>query len=683
MLALCVLTAGWFAWRAANSPVAELGMADLLLLGGAVGSFVVVRSITENSKAEAVLAWGIAVLLLAAVWVAGKQLLDPAYSPVFRERAGEKMVSGFAAHYNEGANFFIGASLLVAGAAMFGRHSLLTRIVWLVLAVAGLACVYFTNSRGGVFGAAVGCGVLAALALIVTRRRKSRWFGPAVIAVPLVLLGIGALWIYGWQEVQQARTASSGRHLQDDTHLVIQGLLDNNARLFLLGLAVSCIGLHPLAGGGSRSFSWECFRFAEGKDQGDTITHLPDLVHNEFIQAATDYGIIGAGLLACLLIALTIALVLHAIFEERPREPDARDAWRLGGAAAMAGMLVQSCFSFVFHLMPGVILLGICLGMMSRANPRPAGAAVTASRSVLTLVALCCLLVLLPFGWKGSQLLRILWPVYFSKTPQTTAESRLDALDAALRVWPQSPLYLDRAVVHTAMAGDRDDPEFAPSLQSAVADYQRAARLHAFDPVFPLNRANLLSRLERDAEAEQAFDIGIRLQGGMEPAFRGHLLLANHLLRKGLRQFEQNDAASALASLEQAAEEIESAATKMHWVTYDMVDLRVSIHESLGTAREAAADREGALAAYDYAATLPRGRRANYRAAVLLGKMAVEAWSQRRAAEAMGRFIAARKRVNDAGNEMPAGVSAAQRVEYIDYLDRTIAFLKGARIAPE
>jgi hypothetical protein len=120
----------------------------------------------------------------------------------------------------------------------------------------------------------------------------------------------------------------------------------------------------------------------------------------------------------------------------------------------------------------------------------------------------------------------------------------------------------------------------------------------------------------------------------------------------------------------------------MHWVGKDMLEPRVSIHESLGTAREAGGDIEGALASYNLAAALHQGKRAHYRAAVLIGKKAVDAWSKRQPSKAMALFIEARKRVDRAEKDLPAGVTPGQRLEYIAYLDRTIAFLKGAKVEP-
>lgn len=42
----------------------------------------------------------------------------------------------------------------------------------------------------------------------------------------------------------------------------------------------------------------------------------------------------------------------------------------------------------------------------------------------------------------------------------------------------------------------------------------------------------------------------------------------------------------------------------------------------------------------------------------------------------------AKKYIGQADNQHPAGVTPAQRAEYIAYLDQRIAFLKGAKIEP-
>jgi hypothetical protein len=671
LLALGAITAGWFAWRAWISPVVELGQADLLLVCAAAGVFLSIRAIAGNPAAERVLAWGIALLLAANLVVIAKQVVDPDYLPVFKSKPG-KWPSGFFGHYNEAANYLIASSVLVAAAALYGRHATATRILWALIAIAGLAGVWYTRSRGGIFGAAVACGVFAVVAMMIGKRKSVRWFAPALIAIPVIGLGIGMFLFMGWSEAQELRFAGTG----------VEAMMDNNCRLYFLGLAASCVWAHPLAGGGSRSFSWECFRFADPKVQADTITHKPEFVHNELVQSATDYGLVGFGLLVGLLGAFALAAILRVLFEEHPQQPDARDAWRLGALAALAGMLVQSCFSFVFHLLPGLLLLGICLGMMSRSGDKPAGNLTPGSRVLLTVAMVFCAILLIPAGWKGTQVTRILWPTHFSKLATDSAESRVESLTAAIRIWPQAAFYQERAAAFQTLAGQEDSPDFARNAEIAISDYAEASRLHPFEPVFAVNRANLLSQLKRDAEAEDWYAKAISLQGGMEPSFRGHFSLANHYWRKSLSLFDPLKPEPAHASIELAAEQIEIAVKKMHWIIADMREPRVNIHESLGAFREAVGDREGALESYNFATTLPGGTRAHYRAGVMIGKTALEEWSKRRPAEAMKHFLEARKRIAQAGGNLPYGVTPSQSVEFIHYLDQQIALLKAAKVQP-
>ncbi|MCU0778728.1 MAG: O-antigen ligase family protein [Akkermansiaceae bacterium] len=667
LLLLCAATAGWFAWRAWGSPVAELGHADLLLLCGATGAFVSIRGITGNARAERILIWGVALLLLANVVVVARQVFQPPFSPLFPVAEGSRMVSGFYAHYNHAANFLIGTSLMAGAAALYGRHAAATRIFWALLAVAGLAGVYYTKSRGGIFGAAIGCAVFVGVALAIAKRRDSKYFAPALIALPLIGMAVAAFWIFGWEQRSGGNTAA---------------LLDNNIRLYMLGIAMSCIGLHPLAGGGSRSFSWESFRFIDIHAHRHA-GNRPEMPHNELVQAATDYGLIGAGLLVLLLVILVFATVLRVIFEDRPRESDGRDVWRLGAIAALAGMFVQSSFSFVFHLMPDVILLGICLGMMSRGETRMPNLATRSAGLLLSLAALACAAVLLPAGWKGTRVYQTLWPLVSGKVPETAVETRIDILTEAIRIWPQSDFHQDRGAIFQQLAMSSEEPAaFRENARLAVEDYLMAGVLHPHEPSHPINAGNLQSLMGLDDAAEASFARGIRLQGGMESGFRGHFSLAKHLLRKAGGLFDAGNAAAALASLERAAEEIETACMEMHWIMGDMNEPRIAIHSSLGGAREAAGDLTGALACYDFAASL-RDRRAHYLAGLLIGKMAVDAWKQRKPEKALGGFIEARRRIHMAAEFWPEGVTADDRSNYLAYLDQMIAFLQGAKVRAE
>lgn len=672
LVVLGAITAAWFAWRAWMSPVAQLGQTDLLLVAGVVGAFVSIQAISGDVRAERVLIWGIALLLLANVVVIGKQLQDPGFSPVFGLRVAG-LPSGFYTHYNEAANYLIVSSLLVGAGVLFGRQGLLTRSLWFLIAIAGLAGVWFTRSRGGILGAAVACGVFAVIALMMGHRRRARWFAPALIAIPLVGLAVGAFLFMGWQSAQEQRHPGTG----------IEQLLDNDCRLYFLGLAFSCIKLHPFVGGGSRSFSWECYRFWEHDVQGAGGVR-PEMVHNELVQSAADYGLVGAGLLAGLFGALVLIVVLRILFERIPDEPDERDAWRLGALAGLVGMFVQSCFSFVFHLMPGILLLGICMGRLSRPTQRSTAWKIVWTRILLSITALACAVLMISAGWIGSQVARILWAEYFSGQGTFSRESRLDAYSEAIELWPRFEFYQARGELILKGTGSNGLAGSREVVERARSDYQEACRLHPCDPGLAVNLANQFSYLGRDSEAEAYYARVIELQGGMEAGFRGRFSFAMHLFHQGLKQFRAGSSEVALAVLERAVVQMEEAVkqTPPYGFSFEERASRIFLYERLGAVRAAMGDRDGALKAYDLACLIPTGSGVHYQAAVLIGKTAVDEWSKRRPSEALGHFMEARKRLGQAGSALPQGVTASQRAEYLVYLDRMIAFLKGAKIEP-
>jgi len=673
-IAFATVVAGWFAVRAWLSPVPELGLDDQLLIASAVAAYICIRAIEGHSWAERVLLWGVALLLLANVVVAWQQFSDPTFTPVFKEHANQTHVTGFYPHYNDAANYFIASAMLVGAAGLFGRHATATRVIWILIAIAGLACVWFTRSRGGIFGAAVGGAVFAIVALIISKRHGSRWFAPAVVAVPLIGLAVASYLIIGWHDAQETRNAGSG----------IKEMMDNTIRLYLLGIAMSCVAAYPFFGGGSRSFSWECYQVWDQNAHG-AGGNRPEFVHNELLQAATDYGLIGLVLLLVLLFMLAGVAIIRVLFEAVTRNsPNSRQAWRLGALAGLVGMLVQSTFSFVFHLLPGVILLGICLGQLgcgSKTSERKGP--LVGTRVLLSVSALGCGLLLVAIGWKGTQVTRILWPTYFSKTFVFSKEAHIAALSEAIEIWPSAELHTARAAARQSSPA----PDAAANrdlMKQVLADYQKAARYHPKDPSIALNRANLLSFFGRDAEAEAQYANAIQLQGGMETAFNAMLLSAWHLLSKGNRQMQAGATDAALATLETAAERIEDSAAQFPAWGFQTLGgpTQISIYESLGLVREQRGDLDGALQAHTTALALPKASRSiHYRIGQLHGKVASQKWAEGKSSEALASFMKARQHLA-AATELPRGVSPAQHTGYLAYVDQTIAFLRAAKVVP-
>ncbi|MEI6676500.1 MAG: O-antigen ligase family protein [Verrucomicrobiota bacterium] len=675
LMGIGVLVVAWFGWRAWVSPVAQQGMADLLLLAGVVGGFVVMRAMQERVLAERVFLWGLALLVLASVVLVARQVMDPEMAPVLVARLGT-LPTGFFGHYNYGANFLIGASCLVGGAAVGGHHSKLERWLWGLIAVAGMVAVYFTRSRGGICGAAAGLGAFAVMALIVGKRQGARWFAPAIVAVPLIGFVVVGFLFRGWSDAQEVRRQAPG----------IESLMDNTVRLYLTGIAGSCIGLHPWAGGGSRSFSWECYRFWDTKMYGPG-TNRPEQVHNEILQAAADYGITGAGLLVLFIGTIGVGAVVRALFVESKNKFSSADGWWLGGLAGLVGILVQSNFSFVFHQMPGALLLGLCLGRVAHAGD---GGKILVGKPlvsplVVSAVALACAALLVPMGWTGSRVTATRWADAYGKPAEISPEARIEALTEAIRLWPLQEFLLARArLYHQQLMKSPQGPGAEAAVNLALEDYREAAALNPFDPEPVVNRANLLGMLGKDAAALQQFERAIHLQGGMEAGFKGGFSKAAYLKLKAERLLANKQNGEALevmlgarAALVKACEFPSGAP-----LGQDARELRIVNAQRLGVLLSLAGRDREAEEEFESAAIVWGGSGTNYLYAWHLRNKAERIWKERRPAEALGLFLKARGLLDRAGSPLPAGVTSEDHTKLRQDLDKFIQFLKGAKVEP-
>lgn len=667
-----LILVSWIALRAAVSPVAELAQSDLLLMAMAVATFICFRASAGGAVPQKILIHGLALILLASVAVIGKQILDPTFSPIFPNEL-PKTPAGFFAHYSYGASFLIPVSLLVAAVAIHSKNHWITRILLGSVALAGMVAVYFTNSRGGFIGIGTGFVTLCALSIFSGHRQDKKWFGPAVILFPLILIALALFFLSGLSAMQENRSG------QGD----MAGMLDNSIRLYLLEIAVSCFAAHPLFGGGSRSFSWECFQYWDTQAMGKGSAR-PEHVHNELIQTACEYGAVGAGLL----IVFLVGVVIVAISRVASRTPGLRatfsDSWRIGGVAGLVGLFAQSNFEGIFRIPPGAILLGLCIAAACFPSIQTRnGSTRHLSNGVTSLAGLGVVALLALFGWKGSLASAKLWPAYFSRIPPGL-ETRASAVSEGIAIWPLGSLHRERGGLYQKMASQcTSTDEVSELLGLALLDFRKAEELNPYDPEHAIGSAILLSALDRDKEAEITFNRAISIQGEMEAAFQSHSLLAKHLYSKGITEFSDKKTQLALNSFQLAAAHIDKVAELYGdgLLSRDQQAMRVGVHESWGQVLEELGDPKGAIEQYDFASTLRSGPTAHYRAGVLLGKMAVLAWSERRSADALALFMAADSRTKKA-HQLPAGIDANKRAEYLAYLKKTIAYLKGAKIEP-
>lgn len=666
-----IAISAWIVLRSFFSPVEELATQDLLLVAMAVCTYIVFRAGGGRGASGNLLVGGIVLILGASLWVISRQMIDPSFSPVFP--AGElKSIRGFFGHYSYCASFLIPCSLILAGLALNGGFHFLIRMLLLALAIGGVAAVVLTKSRGGVVGIGVGLAALALGSILIGKREGKRWFVPVAIIAPILFIGCG-IWFLGVLEgVQESRFEGSD----------LTGMLDNSIRLYLLSIAVSCISLHPWLGGGSRSFSWESFQVWDVAAYGGGGAK-PEHVHNEFVQTVSEYGIVGGFLLAVFLGCVVVAFLAKTLTHDRIKDDKLGDGWRIGGFAGFVGLFAQSQFEGIFRIPPGAILLALCLAAASTVLVKP----IERSRfsPANWLLAVCTLATMIPlfvYGLKGTKATRAMWTAFFSREPLSPQE-KIQALTSGITAWPTSVLYHERGTLYREIAAKKSkvDPSRKELLDSALADFKSASRIHPLDPTNLLNTAGTLRLLGMNEEAEPLYRKSIKAQGGMELAFQANQRFADFLLQKGTAEYARNDLHSALSTLEIAVRHMERAEELSQWPS-QLSELNVRIHSSLGQAFETAGDPERSLKEYDHAAGLWLGGSAHYLAGLMLGRQAVNAWTVRGAEEdALRLFLEAEQRIIKA-NPLPTGVTPEDRNEYIEYLRKSIRYLRDTNVKP-
>lgn len=661
----------WFGARALLSPVQELAQADLMLMAGCLIAFLCMHAISRDARALLVLHGGVGLLLAANLVVACIQLREPGYRPLLVNTNGIRGVTGFFSHYNYFANYLLASGTLLFAQAYGGRRHILLRISYGTLALMAYTAIWLSGSRGGLLAMMVTAGVACILITLDGHRRKERWAPVATILLPVLGAGLLLLLFYGWQQMQTARGSASGEGLSL--------LMDNVARLSFYSLAVSAMMSHLWTGGGSQSFSWEAYRYWE-PEMGHWMNR-PEFVHNEMLQAATDYGLIGFLLLSALLITLVIGGLVQMTLGPKVMNPESA-ALRIAGLCGLAGLVTHSCFSFVFHLIPGALFLGLFMGAVTAPDREES---VKVSRRWSRATVICAMAVILLWltatAWNASRAMAAMWPQHYAKWQSGKLTAKMPGLSQAIEAWPVAALYQLRGLaahkLFTSGSSDKQD-EYA---RRAARDYAIASKLNPYSPETELNLANVLSRLQRPDEAETRYQRAIELQGGLDVAFRSHYHMAKHYLNKSMMQLEEGRAEEALKSIASAAHHIESTD---YWGA-EIQSTRILIYDRMGVIHEANGMLGEAFKAYEKAATMYGHQRRDIylRSAILMARVANELWLKREPSRALQRFLYAQNYVRMSYDRLPPGVSAGQRDEFVRMLDESIRKLREAGIEAE
>jgi O-antigen ligase len=221
--------------------------------------------------------------------------------------------------------------------------SIFQSVFYFFLAVVLMVALVFSRSRGGILASLFSLIFVALLAQLKVRRKA--W----VVGVFLVLLGmIGyGLWI-GLDPV-----LARFEQLREPGYLQLEG------RIAIWKDALPLVRNHPLVGTGLGTFGM-VFRHYQTERVGNYVDHA----HNDYLELASDTGLIGAALLFLPIFLLLIRMMIS--FLDDPRRY--RRSVTLGCIGSTVAILIHSVTDFNLQIPANALIFSVVLGIGYKAS---------------------------------------------------------------------------------------------------------------------------------------------------------------------------------------------------------------------------------------------------------------------------------------------------------------------------
>jgi len=344
--------------RYAVSPVEWISRQEMLLvLMYASVYFLVTQHFSRRQRQDALL-W---VLMAMAVgitayglinWLRGIQLVW-----WFPYEDSLQRVRGTFYNPNHFAGYLELALAVAMAHLLWSGRGAAQRIVLAYAACVMIGGIVLAGSRGGY----VTAGIMLVFVVAAVARGVTRCWWPALLIVLLGALG-GAGGALGLETLRE-------RFLSLE-----QGLNWFEASRSWMWQAAWQITLdHPWFGAGPAIFNAIYGRYRDPVDQ-----HIPQYVHNDYLQALCDYGIAGFVLMGLLVGAfLVTAWRIHCRWRQRgvaehsgwhwpywlDTDRAGRPAWLLGSVAAVLACMLHSAVDFNLHFSAYALTLTVIMAM--------------------------------------------------------------------------------------------------------------------------------------------------------------------------------------------------------------------------------------------------------------------------------------------------------------------------------
>jgi len=543
---LAILATCYFITRAYFSPVADLGMEDLMLILPA-GLLYFIAGYRVRGKSGAKLrqglAWVVILLLLCHLTSSVYQLQGEEGFSLARYftstvRSSEGSVTGMYGYYGSFANFAVIAGMLCLSLGVWGRMKISLRACLFLLGLVALGLAVWSQSRSAALSLVVALavfGVLLAVSLSA-QREKVKHRGRVLLLVlgvaGLALSVAGGMWVFG-----ERSGSASGADV----------VFASAARTLYWSMATEQWVDYPLVGAGSRSFSYESFRYWSPNMPSSASN--PEFVHNEYLQLLADYGLVG---LLLILGLLGFHLYLGGKQLRELSDKVGEDGWARGsnamaltiaGMCGIVAMSVHITLDFRTHLLGNLLLLVCCaawvLPVAKSGSWEVKGQKVGGSEGrkvifVLLPPLLSFLLIILGFGavclgsyqlWGGMPLLEN----KIAKEDGGWDATKVDrhrwilTLEESVKRAPSYERWLRLGSLYRLEAHSKSGDNKAELIEKAKNAYLASIERNEFNPIPRINLAAINAARDEFVQADKWYASASEMAKAREKWFKMHL----------------------------------------------------------------------------------------------------------------------------------------------------------------
>lgn len=476
--------------RAMFSPVIEYLKQDIFLIVSFSIIYLVSTLCLNTLRAQKFLVVTIVLLFLANLSMFHPSLNE--WRDTVWGYAKGTDVSGLYNHRNVFSNIMMLGVLTFVSIGLFGQGKIISKLIFLILSLAGLTVIVASESRGGMVS--VGVGSITVFAIWVRLNLSFSSLKVKLASASILVLVIGGA-VFAYKVVDNKRF---------ENHV---GILNRDGgRPEMFSMAIDQFGDGPIVGSGSRSFQYKSYEYWSSGKTDASQDYI--FVHNEFLQMLTDYGIVGFLLLLALVF---ISIVMSVKVTENTDRSIVVDGWlstralKVASIGTLAGMITHSLFSFPLHSLSNLIVFGITsswLFMQFSENSQDSKTRMIFYKLPLACYILAASICGLYFSIPEIKASMVFWKNGIKIDDQNWDPNLVDsvswttALEEVAEIAPNHNRYTRLASLYLLEKVDAAPASAVVYSDRAFASYKKALEYNPFDSVAMLNIADY--HLERN-----------------------------------------------------------------------------------------------------------------------------------------------------------------------------------------